>query len=154
MAIQRSAAFEEQLRSFEQRCRDKGISLTVQRRTIAEIVMQRHDHPTTDQIYEDVRTQAPEISRATVYRTLETLVEIGAIRRAHYLGPASRFDANVNHHHHLVCMQCNSVVDYEDSQIDDLHVPEQSGSGFKIKDYSIHYIGVCEKCQHEERKTN
>ena len=95
MELPRSPALAEQLQAFEQRCRDRGITLTVQRRTIAESVLQRHDHPTADQIYEDVKTRAPEISRATVYRTLETLVEMGAIQRAHYLGPSSRFDANV-----------------------------------------------------------
>jgi Fe2+ or Zn2+ uptake regulation protein len=88
MMLLRSPELADQLRAFEQRCRENGFPLTIQRRVILECVLQRHDHPTADQIHEEVRARVPEISRTTVYRTLEALVQLGAIRRAHHLGPA------------------------------------------------------------------
>jgi Fur family peroxide stress response transcriptional regulator len=145
----RSPELAGQLRAFEQRCRESGFPLTIQRRVILECVLQRHDHPTADQIHEEVRASVPEISRTTVYRTLESLVQLGAIRRAHHLGPASRFDANTGHHHHLVCMRCNSVTDIEDPRLADLPVPEQLCGNFRVMDYSVHYAGLCAACQKE-----
>lgn len=147
---ERSPDLADQLRAFEEMCRESGFPLTVQRRVILECILQRHDHPTADQVHEEVRARVPEISRTTVYRTLEALVQMGAIRRAHHLGPASRFDANVGHHHHLVCMRCNSVVDFEDPRLDQLPVPDQMRTKFQIMDYSVHYAGLCSACQKAE----
>ena len=148
----RSPELAEQLRAFEERCRQSGFPLTVQRRVILECVLQRYDHPTADQVHEAVRARVPEISRTTVYRILEALVQMGAIRRAHHLGPASRFDANTGHHHHLVCMRCNSVVDFEDPRLDQLPVPDDARTSFKVVDYSVHYAGLCSACQEAERE--
>jgi Fur family peroxide stress response transcriptional regulator len=149
----RSPDVADQLRAFEEVCRQSGFPLTVQRRVILECILQRHDHPTADQVHEDVRARVPEISRTTVYRTLESLVQMGAIRRAHHLGPASRFDANTAHHHHLVCMRCNSVVDFEDPRLDQLPVPDESRTSFQILDYSVHYAGLCATCQRAEHNS-
>lgn len=153
MPLLRSPDLAEKLQSFEKLCRERGFPLTVQRRIIVEAVLGREDHPTADRIYEEVKKRVPEISRATVYRTLEALVEMGAIRRAHYLGPASRFDANTTHHQHLVCVRCNSVVDFEDSRLDDLPIPDPTNTGFQISDYSVYYTGVCSQCQEEAKGT-
>jgi Fur family transcriptional regulator, peroxide stress response regulator len=148
----RSPELLDQLRAFEETCRQKGFPLTVQRRVILECVLQRHDHPTADQVHEEVRARVPEISRTTVYRTLEAFVQMGAIRRAHHLGPASRFDSNTDHHHHLVCMRCNAVVDFDDVRLDTLPLPETTRTAFRIVDYSVHYAGLCASCQEAERK--
>ena len=147
----RSPDLADQLRAFEEMCRQSGFPLTVQRRVILECVLQRQDHPTADQVHEEVRARVPEISRTTVYRTLEALVEMGAIRRAHHLGAAQRFDANTGHHHHLVCVRCNAVVDFEDPRLDQLPIPERSSTNFHIMDYSVHYAGLCPSCQQDER---
>jgi Fur family peroxide stress response transcriptional regulator len=143
----RSPEVAERLRAFEECCREAGLLLTVQRRVILEAVAQRDDHPTADQIYKTIQAQVPEISRATVYRVLESLVQLGAIGRAHHLGPAARFDSNTGHHHHLVCVRCNWVMDFEDARLDDLPMPDRSQTGFQTMDYSIHFTGLCPDCQ-------
>ncbi len=150
----RSPELADRLRAFEEACREQGFPVTVQRRVIFECVLQRHDHPTADQVHEQVRARAPEISRTTVYRTLEALVQMGAIRRAHHLGPASRFDANTSHHHHLVCTRCNSVVDFEDPRLDRLPIPDKALTSFQILDYSVHYAGLCAHCQKLEGESD
>lgn len=143
----RSPAVAETVRRFEDRCREVGFQLTVQRRVILEAMLLRDDHPTAEQLCDAIRAQVPEISRGTVYRTLESLVQLGAIRRAHHLGPATRFDSNTNHHHHLVCVQCNRVIDFEDARLDNLPLPDRRRTGFRITDYSIHFNGLCAECQ-------
>src|SRR3546814_4789768 len=92
------------------------------------------DHPTAEQIYEASRERVPEISRGTVYRTLESLVQLGAIGRAHHLGPTTRFDSKTDHHHHLVCIRCNRVIDFEDARLDNLPLPDPTRTGFHITD--------------------
>jgi Fur family peroxide stress response transcriptional regulator len=149
----RSPQLAEVLRAFEDRCREVGFQLTVQRRVILEAVLLRDDHPTAEQICDTIREQVPEISRGTVYRTLDSLVQLGAIRRAHHLGPATRFDSNTGQHHHLVCIQCNRVIDIEDTRLDNLPFPDRKRTGFRITDYSIHFTGLCTECQKADDTT-
>ena len=78
---------------------------------------------------------------------LESLVQLGAIGRAHHLGPAARFDANTGHHHHLVCVRCNRVMDFDDARLDGLPMPNRSQINFQTMDYSIHFTGLCADCQ-------
>lgn len=143
----RSPELAEVLRAFEDRCREVGFQLTVQRRVILEAVLLRDDHPTAEQICDTIRQKVPEISRGTVYRTLDSLVQLGAIRRAHHLGPATRFDSNTAPHHHLVCVQCSRVIDFQDPRLDNLPLPDRKRTGFRITDYSIHFTGLCAECQ-------
>jgi Fur family transcriptional regulator, peroxide stress response regulator len=149
----RSPQLAEVLRVFEDRCREVGFQLTVQRRVILEAVLLRDDHPTAEQICDTIRAQVPEISRGTVYRTLDSLVQLGAIRRAHHLGPATRFDSNTGQHHHLVCVRCSRVIDIEDTRLDNLPVPDRKRTGFRITDYSIHFTGLCAECQEADDTT-
>lgn len=64
------------LEEFEEICRQKGLPVTMQRRVILEAILQRGDHSTADQIYEAVQDRIPQLSRTTVYRTMETLLEL------------------------------------------------------------------------------
>src|SRR3546814_9669095 len=72
------------------------------------------------------------------YTTLfRSLVQLGAIGRAHHLGPTTRFDSKTDHHHHLVCIRCNRVIDFEDARLDNLPLPDPTRTGFHITDYSV-----------------
>ncbi len=144
--VKRSPEVAKRLRAFEDRCREAGLPLTVQRRVILEAMVLRDDHPTAEQIYDAIRVRVPEISRATVYRVLELLVQLGAIGRAHHLGSAARFDSNTEHHHHMVCVRCNRVLDFHDPRLDDLPSPDEARTGFQTIDYSIHFTGLCGEC--------
>lgn len=135
------------LEQLAQRCRDKGIPFTTQRRVIFEAVLQRSDHPTADQIYHDIKTQMPNVSRTTVYRALETLVQLEMIRRANHAGSAARFDPNIGHHHHLICHECQALRDIDASAIEGIALPKELLNAFTITDYSIYFSGLCPDCQ-------
>jgi len=137
---------ESGLRRFESLCRERGLPLTVQRREILKALLQRNDHPTADQVYETVKERVPGLSRTTVYRVLETLVELGVARRLHHPGANARFDGNTSRHHHLVCRICNQVIDFESPSLDRLKLPSSGQHGFRIEDYSVHVVGVCGQC--------
>ncbi len=137
------------LRVFEAVCRERRLPVTVQRRAILEAVLRRDDHPTADDIFEGVQDSIPQLSRTTVYRVLDTLVELGFVRRIHETGTA-RFDGNVAHHHHLICAKCGKIIDLDDPALDQLTLTSPEPQGFRIDDYSIHFSGTCPECRKQE----
>ena len=134
------------MRRFEQLCREQGVPLTVQRRAILESLALREDHPTADQVFEDVTSRLPGLSRTTVYRVLETLVQMGAIHKASHLGSAARYDPNTERHHHLTCLSCHKVMDVPDGMVRQVGLPRPAAKGFEIRDYSVHFKGYCPDC--------
>lgn len=138
----------DRMERFEQLCRQRGLSLTVQRRAILDAVLDRTDHPTADRIYEEVKERIPGVSRTTVYRVLDTLVEVGAITRACGPGAATRYDAMTERHHHLVCLRCEKLIDVSDAQFPQrIEMPDVRSLDFQIHDVSIHFLGICADCR-------
>jgi Fur family peroxide stress response transcriptional regulator len=142
----------ERLRKLEEVCRERGLPLTTQRRTVLEVLLGREDHPTADQIFEAVQEKSPQISRRTVYRVLETLAEWGLIRRVHHPGATARFDAKTHRHHHLVCIRCSRIVDLENPDLDGISLPKGRQHGFDICDFSVQLMGMCPECRKEQAK--
>jgi len=124
--------------------RGRGARLTVQRRVILEALRRRDDHPTADQILADVRGLLPGLSRTTVYRVLDALVRLGLARRVSQPGAGSRFDGRTHRHHHLTCLRCGRIIDYEDPRLDRLPLPR---TGLQVQDYSVQFVGVCAACR-------
>lgn len=148
----RNAAPRERLREFAELCRREGLPLTVQRRTILEAVLVRQDHPTAEQLFDDVQERLPGVSRTTVYRVLDTLVRVGVIHRLSHPGTAARFDPKVHQHHHLVCLQCGQIRDVEDGALDALKLPAINAAGYEISEFHIHFRGTCPACQRRGKK--
>jgi Fur family peroxide stress response transcriptional regulator len=146
-----SETLGEKVAGFEAACRKRGLAVTVQRRTVFEQLSARRDHPTADQVYDAVKGRIPGLSRTTVYRVLEALVEAGFVRKVHHAGGVARFDPVTHRHHHLVCEACGRLVDLDDAAVPALRLPEARGSGFRIKDYSVSFLGLCGACARAER---
>lgn len=139
------------LARLEEVCRLRGLAVTHQRRVVFEELLGRSDHPTADQVYEAVAARLPRVSRRTVYRVLDTLAEIGLVRRVHHCGVAVRFDAKTGRHHHLVCTQCQRIVDFEDELLNNLSLPQGRPRGFDLCDFSVQLMGVCPQCRRENQ---
>jgi Fur family peroxide stress response transcriptional regulator len=145
---------QNRMRQFEQVCRKLGLPLTTQRRVVFEAICAREDHPTADQIYDEIRSRLPEISRTTVYRILDTLVQTGMITKICHPGSAARFDPKIHQHHHLVCMLCERIIDIESPRMDRVPWPNVLDLGFEINDYHIHFRGTCAECRREQRRSH
>ena len=145
--MNRPAPESPRLAEFERECRHRGLAVTIQRRAVFAELSGRRDHPTADQVYDALRARLPGLSRTTVYRVLETLVEAGFARKVHHTDAVVRFDPVVERHHHLVCEACGRLVDLNDAAVPRVALPDTRRSGFRIRDYSVSFTGLCPKCR-------
>ncbi len=134
------------MRRFETVIRSEGIKLTHQRLEIFREVAQTGDHPDADMVFQRVRERMPTISLDTVYRTLWLLNDLGLVVT---LGPSrerTRFDANLNSHHHFVCDRCGFTRDFYSPELDNIKLPDSVDSLGEIEATHVEVRGVCRDC--------
>lgn len=105
------ARWDEAVEDLLARCAVAGLPRTAQRRAIFLELVRRDDHPTVDQVFTAVLERLPGVSRTTVYRNLETLFQLGLLRRVDHPGSAVRVDPNLEPHHHFLCSSCGAIED-------------------------------------------
>ena len=119
--------------------------MTKHGKLIAEVVLQSHDHPTAEQIYNRIRERGTQISVATVYNNLKSLTEEGILRKITMDGAPDRFD-KPNHHQHLVCRRCGSLADVE---LRDLTGLLKADTGLEVTSYDLRIGYLCDRCREE-----
>ncbi len=137
----------DRISAFEAECRRRGLALTVQRRAVYAELLGHRDHPTADQVYQALRPKLAGLSRTTVYRVLETLVDHGFARKVQHAGAVARFDPTTSRHHHLVCERCGRLADLDKGAVAEVPLPDAKKTGFRIRDYSISFVGLCRACR-------
>jgi len=143
---------KRRMEELQRRCRERKVPLTTQRRAVLQAVLELDCHPTADEVHSSPAVRRAGISRATVYRTLEGLVQLGAISKACHPGGVVRYDARIDLHHHLVCLRCDAVMDIADAGLDALTIPDTSAFGFEVKDFRVQLRGLCRRCRKMEDK--
>ncbi|HPZ15175.1 MAG TPA: transcriptional repressor [Sphaerochaeta sp.] len=120
---------------------------TIQKGLVWDAVSTATNHPNAEQIYESIALLHPSISRATVYRNLNMLVDEGKVRRIKVLGGPDHFDHWLEKHYHIQCMECGSVGDVRLG--DGFTVPEREvdAHGYELVSYEIVFNGICPDCQ-------
>jgi Fur family peroxide stress response transcriptional regulator len=127
--------------------KEQHISVTPQRMEILKTIMSRYDHPSADNIYQEVRQHLPMISFNTVYKTLETFCQLGLIIKINPLHEVARYDGNVSPHTHMICNRCHKVEDLAWKWPDEVPLPSPGGPGFKVDHVAVHLFGLCSHCQ-------
>ncbi len=117
-----------------------------QREMIKDFLITRHDHPTADTIYMNVRRQNPNISLGTVYRNLSLLADLGEIQRLQLGDGTIHFDADISKHYHFVCTECGSVIDLNMESIEG--ILNTAGANFNgtIDGHVTYFYGLCGNC--------
>jgi Fur family peroxide stress response transcriptional regulator len=144
----------KRLERFRKAARDAGIKLTHQRMEIFRELAARSDHPDADTIYRGVRERVPAMSLDTVYRTLWLLEDLGVIAILGSRRERTRFDANLDSHHHFVCESCGLVRDFESDAFDALDAPydiECLGSVSRVR---VEVRGLCSDCSSGQASSN
>jgi Fur family ferric uptake transcriptional regulator len=135
--------------------RQRGYKLTPQRRQVISAIAVSHEHLTPAAIYQKVHEQYPVIGRVTIYRTLDILAELGLICEVHAEGSCRSYlmRRSYAHHHHLLCSDCGTVVDFTDCNLDELEHKLAQKTGFNIAGHLLEFSGHCPKCQVEGEKS-
>lgn len=120
---------------------------TIQRSLVLDAVNRLKSHATADDVYAEVAATHPNISKATVYRNLNLLSEMGMIRKLEIPGGADRFDHICKEHCHVKCEKCGRVFDIDIPYIDGLDNRVENRNGFELTGYDILFRGICPGCR-------
>lgn len=139
---------EEPVDALVERLKRRGWRLTAQRRVVAEVLAGEHVHLTADEVYGQARRRLPEISLATVYNTLNELVDMGEVLEIATGDGPKRYDPNTTvAHHHLHCVSCGALRDVNPEGTDRLVLPPPQQHGFELLDVDIVFRGRCPRCR-------
>lgn len=124
-----------------------GYKLTPARRAVIQTLESNHDHLSHNEILESGQKIYPRLSRATVYRTMETLVELNLVRSIYLNDPTQRFMSAAGGHHHLICTKCDTVLEFDHCTVDQLSRELAEKFNFQIRNHLLEFQGLCENCQ-------
>jgi Fe2+ or Zn2+ uptake regulation protein len=138
---------EEGLKELERRSAEAGQPVTIQRRAALEALVRRSDLPMAEAIYADVVAELSGVSKATGYRALDNLVQLGLARKVHHQGSVARYDGNREPHHHLVCWSRGTIQDTAWEVLDAIPVPRLPNDRFEVHDFFISFQCICRDCK-------
>ena len=135
-----------------QKCLDKGVKLTDQRKIIVKIISEskksygESDHPDVDELYNRVSKIDTKISIATVYRTVKLLEEAGILAKHEFKGGKARYEAMVeSHHDHLIDIKSGEIIEFVDDEIEKLQKKVAEKYGYTLVDHKLELYGIKKK---------
>ncbi|MCR5525796.1 MAG: transcriptional repressor [Lachnospiraceae bacterium] len=143
---------EEQLKA---RLKEKGLKITSQRLLILRILTEaRGAHLTAEEIYRKTCELGLGIGLATVYRSIQLLVQLGLVDRINLDDGNARYEISdidesvgAHHrHHHLICIKCGNIIPFEKDLLDDLELNVSETTGFRIVNHEVRFYGYCAEC--------
>ena len=128
---------------IESLCADKGLRITEQRRIIARVLSESEDHPDVETLHERAAAIDPNISIATVYRTVRLFEEAGILERHEFGDGRSRYEAASDaHHDHLIDVETGNVIEFVDEELEELQKRIAERLGFRLVDHRMELYGV------------
>jgi Fe2+ or Zn2+ uptake regulation protein len=127
--------------------KNKNLKVTPQRLIILKYLKEHCTHPTTDEIYTNLKTNNPSLSKTTVYNSLEILEKYGIIQSITISGSEHRYDFKEGMHHHFLCKKCGRIIDI------DIKCPNLGKileCGHKVDEVHGYFKGICKKCMKRE----
>lgn len=153
----KGAASAEQLETCERGIallRARGLRVTTARKVVIETLALGEGHPTADDLSAAIAERHPAVHRATVYRTLDTLADIGIVAHVHFgqggavyhlVGPARKMP-----HLHAHCQRCGRVFDLPESLMDSVAAEVRTELGFELEAAHHALSGFCRECRHSK----
>ena len=142
-------ADQKLLNRFKEALKKEGLKYTPQRTAVLEEIIKDKGQRESEEIYLALKKSGQHVSRATIYRTMDILVNNGFARKMNLGDGRARYESKVNspHHDHLVCMDCGLIVEFMDQQIEDLQDKIAIQYNFQLKRHIHQLFGLCKKCQ-------
>lgn len=128
---------------IEALCVERGLRVTDQRRVIARVLSEADDHPDVEKVYERAVGIDPQISIATVYRTVRLFEEAGILERHDFGDGRARYEAAPEaHHDHLIDVETGKVIEFVDPELEQLQKMIAERLGFRLVDHRMELYGV------------
>jgi Fur family ferric uptake transcriptional regulator len=105
------------------------------------------EHLSHIQILSEGQKLYPQLSRATVYRTMDLLVELKLVRPLYLNDPTQRFVSAAGGHHHLICTNCDTTLEFDHCTVDELAQELEEKYNFQIRNHLLEFQGLCEICR-------
>lgn len=127
---------------------DAGYRLTSPRRALAGAIAERSDHFTAEELLADSRRRRLGATRATVFRTLDVLADLGIVERLDLPSGGHAFVAcEAEHHHHVVCSSCGRTTWFADQGLERAATAIGEQTGYRIDTHRLELFGLCPSCQ-------
>jgi Fur family peroxide stress response transcriptional regulator len=131
--------------------KEHGFRITPQRLAILKVLAVSEGHPSAEKIYEQVRSDFPTTSIATVYKTIHVLKEINQVLELGFPGGSNRYDGNNPcPHPHVICVKCQKIFDPDLESLQDMTAEVSAATGFEIMTHRLDFFGLCPECQRKE----
>ena len=128
-----------------------GQRVTSQRRLLLDLLRHSEGHLDADELYRLAKEREPRISLSTVYRALSLFKELGLVEERHFAEEHHHYEVKrKREHHHLVCLGCGKVVEFQSPLSKRIKEDVSRQSGFEILNASVSLEGYCERCRHEQ----
>ena len=134
----------QEFEAIKKRLFDVGLKATQQRMVILDAITQSKTHPTAENIYDGVRISNPTLSLATIYSTLDTLVDKGLVKKVLVKDGVMRYDAHTDSHNHIYCTNTSEIIDFVDEELNELiknFLATKKIENLDIRDISLHIEG-------------
>jgi Fur family peroxide stress response transcriptional regulator len=142
---------EGRLAQMLSKIKGRAFRLTPQRLAILKILAASEEHPSVDEIYQEVRSNFPTTSVATVYKTIALLKELNEVLELGFPDGSNRYDGNRPYPHpHAICVKCRKILDPEIASLEEISEEMKLKTGYTISYHRLDFFGLCPECQ---RKT-
>jgi Fur family peroxide stress response transcriptional regulator len=138
------------LEQFKAVAREAGVKLTHQRLEIFREVASSLEHPDAETVFRAVQARMPTVSLDTVYRTLWMLNDLGLVTTLGRRRESVRFDANLEHHHHYVCVRCGLTRDFKSAALNAVRIPYAVKEFGSVVATHVEVRGICDRCAKKE----
>ena len=139
--------------------REKGLKVTSQRLMVLNILSAHGDeHLTVEEIYDLAKEESPEIGLATIYRTVQVLLDLHVIDKVTFDDGFTRYELNGeesasgHRHHHAICTGCGKVYSLESDLLDSLEEEVMEKLGFLVTNHEVKLYGLCSECRKKNEK--
>jgi len=137
------------MRRVRDEARRRGVRWTNQRQVILDTFINTNEHLTAEELHRRVKVIDRAVSAATVYRTINMLVDIGVANKSQFGGGSASFEMDVDkqHHDHLVCLSCGIIIEFHDEHIEQAQEQIALKHGFSLLRHRMELYGTCPACQ-------
>jgi Fur family ferric uptake transcriptional regulator len=144
------------LNSFKKYLEKHSLKRTPERLTVLNEVLRCNKHFDPDTLFIRLKKHHKKISRATIYRTLDLLVDSGLLKKLNFTNQTSCYEINMNvrTHDHFFCLTCGKIIEMYDDALREIHQRMSSKYKIKIEDYSHQLYGKCPDCQKKDDSSN